>query len=178
MAFHPEAAWADLIRHEGLETEDEIALVRMKMWALELSQGGFVDYSTFDTAEEAGFPPDALVDDDRRRCQVEGQRLRAEGYQGVIAPSAALPGALNVTIFGRRFKAAWRMPTRLASAIPCCQVSVGSPPSDLVSRVRQVGQVHDGYVQWLAADVGGVALTAEYDDGDSGGLGAEASDEE
>lgn len=163
MSYHPEAAWSDLIRHEGLTTEDDVELVRMKIWALELSQSGIVDYSTFDKAEEAGFTPDALVDDDRRRCQVEGQRLRSEGYHGVIAPSAALPGALNVTIFGRRFRVAWGAGTRLASAVPCCQVAVGSPPAELVSRVRQVGHVHDGYVQWLAADVEGIALAAGSD---------------
>ncbi len=161
LSFHPDGAWADLIRHEGLQSEEEVELVRMRMWALELSQNGIVDYSTFDRAEEAGFSPEALVDDDQRRCQVEGQRLRSEGYHGVIAPSAALPGALNVTIFGRRFKSSWGASTRLASAVPCCQVAVGSPPRSLVTRVRQVGQVHSGYVQWLASDAEGLALTAQ-----------------
>ena len=159
MSFHPDGAWADLIRHERLQDEDEVELVRMKMWALELSQGGLVDYSTYDKAEEAGFPPEALIDDDQRRCQAKGQQLRAAGYSGVVAPSAALPGTLNVTIFGRRFRSMWGCATRLSSAVPCCQVSVGSPSRGLVGAVRQVGDVHPGWVEWLATDATGTHRT-------------------
>ena len=109
-----------------------------------------VDYSTFEKAEAAGFPPDALIDDDRSRCQAEGRRLRSEGRAGVISPSAALPGSMNITLFGRRVGVKWGVPTKLASAIPCCVVALGGPPPGLAERVRHPGDAHAGYEDYLA----------------------------
>ncbi|HMJ00705.1 MAG TPA: RES family NAD+ phosphorylase [Gaiellaceae bacterium] len=150
LSLDPDAAWADLVRAENLRAAADLDLVRMKIWAVTLTQENIVDYSTFELAEAAGFPPDALVDDDRSRCQAEGHRLREEGHAGVISPSAALPGALNITLFGRRVRARWGVPTKLASAIPCCIVAVGGPPPDLVDRVRYEGDLHAGYEEYVA----------------------------
>ena len=145
LAAHPDGAWAELIRHEGLRSEDEVQLVKMQIWAVELHQNNLVDYSTFERAETAGFEPYALIDDDWNACQREGERLRNLGYAGVVAPSAALPGALNITLFGRRIRTTWAQPTLLASAVPACVVAVGCPPAGLVPRVRQFGDPHAGY---------------------------------
>src|SRR5947209_4965696 len=90
----PDACWADLIRHENLRTEQELAMVRMPLWVLKVSEQRIADYGTFDRAEAAGFPPDALIDADWERGQAEGRRLRGLGYRGVVAPAAALPGVL------------------------------------------------------------------------------------
>lgn len=150
LALHPEGAWAELGRRENLRTEEELALVHMPIWATTLNEGGLADYRTFDKAEAAGFPPDAFVDDDYARCQEEGRRLRENGLGGVIAPSAALPGAVNVTLFGRRVLSTWGMPTRLASSIPACVVAVGCPPEGLAIHIRHFGATHVGYAHWVA----------------------------
>ena len=149
LALHPDGAWAELIRRENLRSVDELELVRMPMWAAEIHEGSLVDYSTFERADVAGFSPDALIDDDYSRCQAEGGRLRASGYGGVIAPSAALPGAVNVTIFGRRVRSTWGAPTRLSSSIPACVVAVGAPPPGLAERTRYFGDAHLGHVEYL-----------------------------
>ncbi len=149
MSADPDGAWAELIRHEGLRSEDDAALVHMQMWAVDVDQANLVDYSTFAKVEAAGFSPGALIDDDWAGCQGEGQLLRSLGYAGVVAPSAALPGAVNITIFGRRIRTTWGHSTRLASAIPACVVAVGSPPPGLVGRVRHYGEAHLGYERFL-----------------------------
>jgi RES domain-containing protein len=149
LTLHPDGAWAELARAEGLQSNAELELIRMPIWALQLNQQNLVDYSTFDKAEGAGFPPYALVDDDYEQCQAEGKRLRDLGYAGVLAPSAALPGVTNVTLFGRRILSTWGCPTRLASSIPGCVVAVGFPPPRVASRVRHFGEEHVGFSNYV-----------------------------
>lgn len=144
----PDACWADLIRHENLRTEHELVMVRMPLWVLKLSEQRIADYSTFDKTEAAGFPPDALIDDDWGRCQEEGERLRRLGYRGVMAPSAALPGDLTLTLFGGRRAVGWDDDPLVASAIPAKVVTVGAPPPGLLERVRYFGQEHAAYATY------------------------------
>lgn len=140
-----EAAWAELIRAEAIESDAEAALVRMPMWVTEVHIQRVADYRTFEAAEAGGFPPEALIEDDYSRCQAEGRRLRERGYQGVLAPSAALPGALSLTLFGPRIASLWQVPPLLASSTPATKLAVGAPPEEIVDRVRQRGEPHAGY---------------------------------
>jgi len=39
-------------------------MVRVPLWVSEPLEQGIADYSTFDRTQDAGFPPDALIDDD------------------------------------------------------------------------------------------------------------------
>jgi len=146
-----EGAWAELIRAEGLASEAEVSMVRMPMWVAEVNLQKIADYGTFERAEEAGFDPDALVDEDYTRCQEEGRRLREHGYLGVIAPSAALPGTLNLTLFGPRIASSWGARPLLAASIPATEIAVGSPPEGIVDRVRQVGEGHPDLQTFEAA---------------------------
>jgi hypothetical protein len=41
----PEAAWAELIRAENLQTEDELDLVRMPLWVCRIPATGLLDLS-------------------------------------------------------------------------------------------------------------------------------------
>jgi hypothetical protein len=64
----------------------------------------------------------------------------------VLAPSAALPGTVNLTLFGARLAVEWDCPEerRLGSFTPVRQLAVGHPPGDLLPRVRQHGRPHAG----------------------------------
>ncbi len=146
-----EGAWAELIRTAEISSEPEVALVRMPMWAAQIHLNCLADYGTFEQAAAAGFPPDALVDEDYSRCQEEGQRLRAAGFQGVLSPSAALPGTTNLTIFGARIASSWNASPILASSIPATEIAVGSPPEGIVDRVRQRGTSHASLEAYLQA---------------------------
>jgi hypothetical protein len=155
LSMSVEGSWAELIRAEGLRSEAEVALLRMPMWVAEVDVKRIADYETFEKASEAGFSPDALIDENFDRCQVEGLRLREAGFDGVLAPSAALPGASNLTLFGARIASRWGKPPMLASSIPATQIAVGSPPSEIVASVRQRGSVHAGFEEFRAGSRGG-----------------------
>jgi RES domain-containing protein len=143
-ALTTDGAWAELIRNEELTSESEVSLVRIPMWAIKVTDSLIVDYSTFETAEAAGFNPDALVDDDYDQAQQEGARLRDAGYHGVLAPSAALPGEVNLTLFGPRVIASWGRPPLLASSLSATIIATGSPPAGLLPRARRLGEPHRG----------------------------------
>lgn len=155
LSFTTDGAWADLIRAENLRTEEEVRLVRMPLWQARIDQSNIVDYGTFELAEDAGFPADAFINDDHRRCRVEGKSLRDAGYAGVIAPSAALPGERTLTLFGPRVSVDWNSRPGLSSAVPASVLTQGAPPPGLVSRVRSVGQAHAEYENYRL----GVAAT-------------------
>jgi hypothetical protein len=140
----PEGSWAELIRTERLLTVDDLRLVSMTMWVLKIHETNLADYSTLDKAHDAGFPIEALVSEDYERCQVEAERLRGRGFRGVLAPSAALPGAVNLTLFGRRLAVPWDYPrgNLMASFVPAKRLAVGRPPEELLPLVRQRGEQH------------------------------------
>jgi hypothetical protein len=144
LSLSTDGAWAELIRNEELRTEEEVAMVSVPMWAVAVNEGMVVDYSTFELAEAAGFDPAALVDENYGLCQSEGARLRAQGYSGVLAPSAALPDGINLTLFGPRMASAWDRPPLLASSLPATIIAKGAPPPGLLARVRRIGSPHAG----------------------------------
>lgn len=148
LSLSTDGAWAELIRNEQLRTEDEVAMVSVPMWSVAIDQAMIVDYSSFDRAEAAGFRPHALVEEDYGRCQREGARLRSLGYSGVLAPSAALPGAINLTLFGPRMASTWDRPPLLASSLPATVMTKGAPPPGLLARVRQVSTPHAALVAY------------------------------
>jgi hypothetical protein len=147
-SLSPDGSWADRIRHENLRTETEVAFIRMPLWVARINEQKIADYSTFEKAEAAGFPPDALVDDNWERCQGEAQRLRDLGFRGVLSPAAALPGGTAFTLFGGRYAVAWEEERGLVSAIPAKVVTVGAPPGGLVERVRFFGEEHTEYAAY------------------------------
>lgn len=146
LSLTTDGSWAELIRAEELRTPDELRVVSMPMWVLRVRETSIADYSTFERAEAAGFPPDALVDEDYSRCQDEAERLQNAGFRGVLAPSAALPSAVNLTLFGSRLSVEWDFPepALLASFVPSKQLAVGRPPDELLPRVRHKGHRHTG----------------------------------
>jgi hypothetical protein len=150
LSLSTDGAWAELIRNEELRAEDEVSMVSVSMWAVLLEGGMIADYSTFEQAERAGFDPEALVAENYEQCQSEGARLRRAGFSGVIAPSAALPDTLNVTLFGARMMSTWDRPKFLASSIPVTIIAKGAPPPGLLPRVRQLGAPHRGLIEHLA----------------------------
>jgi hypothetical protein len=145
-----EAPFAEMLRHEHLRTEEEAATFRATLWQLRVNEGVVVDYGTFEKAERAGFPPDALVDDDHELCQREAQRLASLGAGGILSPSAALPGATNLTLFGPRVPIDWTADVEISTAIPAQPLATGAPPDGLVDRVRFFGDAHPVLGAYLA----------------------------
>jgi hypothetical protein len=128
-------------------------MVRTMIWAVEVESAWIADYGTFKAASEAGFDPAALIADDHLACQAEAARLQERGFQGVIAPSAALPGRRSLTLFGPRVRSEWGQPRRLASSMPCCAVATGGPAPAILfpSRIRYFGAAHTEFAAFAAA---------------------------
>jgi hypothetical protein len=125
-------------------------MFRAILWQLRIDEGAIVDYSTFELADAAGFPPAALVDDDHERCRAEATFLRSHNVQGLLAPSAALPGSVGLTLFGARVRVEWATPAGLASMLPVQRLAQGPPPQGLTARVRYYGQEHGSLEQYRA----------------------------
>jgi RES domain-containing protein len=140
----PDAPFAEQIRHENLRTEEEVATYRVGLWQAKVDEAAIVDYSTFEKAESAGFPPEALVEDDHDRCQAEAEWLREQGLAGLLSPSAALPGSLSLTLFGPRVEIPFANERQLSAEMPVHRLSMASPPEGLVQRVRFFGEPYPG----------------------------------
>jgi hypothetical protein len=120
----------------------------MSLWQVEIEQTGIADYGNFEKAEEAGFPPEALIDDNQAACRAEGLRLRKAGFTGVLYPSAALPGEISLVLFGPKILLPWGAPRVLASGVPGMRLTVGAPPLDVLPRVRHIGARHTGFSKY------------------------------
>ncbi len=146
-----EAPFAEVLRHENLQAEDEAAHYSSALWQLRVTCGMVVDYGTFELADEAGFPAEALVEDDHERCQAEAQWLIEQGARGLLSPSAALPGSTSLTLFGPRVQVPWNASPELASAIPAQRIATGHPPLGLTARTRYFGRPEPLLEAYLAA---------------------------
>jgi hypothetical protein len=148
LCLDSEAPLAEMLRAEDLRDDASAATFVTILWQLRVDEGAVVDYSSFEKAEAAGFPAEALVEDDHERCQKEAQRLRSLGARALLTPSAALPGSANLTVFGPRAPVSWNTTVRLASTIPVQRLSQGSAPRGLSARVRYYGQAHSRLVTY------------------------------
>lgn len=85
-----DGAWAEFLRHEQITDSADLAGVARRLWVVEVAQEHLVG------AARPSLPTGVLLGDAStyRACQDEAQRLRAQGHQVLLAPSAALlPGA-------------------------------------------------------------------------------------
>jgi RES domain-containing protein len=144
-----DAPYAELIRDQRLRSEADAALLHVFLWEANVFESAIADYSSFELAEAAGLPADALVDDDRERCQHEARWLIDRGAGGVLAPSAALPGTTSLTLFGPRVEVRWGTATKLSSELQVRRVGgQGPPPTGLVDRVRHYDDPHADLEQY------------------------------
>lgn len=131
-----------MLRGEDLTTEDAAGTFFTTLWQLRIDEGAIVDYRTLDRAEAAGMSAEALLEDDHERCQAEASWLRSQGAGGVLAPCAALDGAVNLTLFGPRVHVGWDAGAPLASMVPAQSIITGGAPTGLVTRTRFYGRPH------------------------------------
>lgn len=132
----PDAAWAELIRAKDLYTEEELDLVKIPLWVCRITVIGLINLHDQEALDRCGLTHEALTGDDWKPCQQAAPVLR-EKVRGVVAPSAALVGHANLTIFGARRAIDWRIKPALASTLPAAVAAVGRPPSGLTPKVRR-----------------------------------------
>lgn len=83
----PPGAWAELLRHEEITDEADLAGIAARLWVVDLDEVEMHEPKLSQAALRSS--PDGY-----EVCRAEARRLRAAGVQRIVAPSAALtPGA-------------------------------------------------------------------------------------
>jgi hypothetical protein len=156
MALEPLGAWAELVRYEHIRGNTRAGQYRRSLWLVFVREHDIADLSTFDHYDTCGLDPRLAVGA-HPESQDLAKELRAAGYRGLLAPSAALVGATNLTLFGERFErvrlggmAAWPNP-KPGVFVPCSLAADGNPPEQLTLETVFENMEHDGYRDWLRA---------------------------
>jgi hypothetical protein len=134
LCLHPLGPHAEAMRRFGTRTSSAARLLDLRTWVLNVPDDGLVDLE-FD---------ERWVADDWSASQELGDRLRASGARGLIAPSAALPGTKNVILFGPFSASPYDVPVRDAELPASITGEHGSALETLVRLVRFRGQPHPG----------------------------------
>ena len=91
-------AWAEFLRHH--ESPDVSPFeVRRRVGRATVSALAILDLTDPDTRQAIGITEDDLRSDDLTRCQELANAARAAGFEGILAPSAALAGAQTLAVF-------------------------------------------------------------------------------
>jgi RES domain-containing protein len=133
------APLAEFVRHEDVREPAVAQEIRLSVWQLQLLEGAMLDLSSPEKAADQGIAWDDLVSDDWRTCQQVARDLIDVGGRGVIAPCAALPGSLSVTVFGARSEIAWTAERRLSIQVPAREILHGAPGAGVVRGTRFFG---------------------------------------
>ena len=155
LALEPLGAWAELVRYEGIRDAERAQQYRRRLWLVLVREHDIADLSSFERLDACGLDP-ALAVGPHTPARALADELREAGYRGLLAPSAALPGATNLTLFGPRFEkvllgglAEWDNPAPDAF-LPCSLVAEAGPPVELLTATRFPDMDHEGYLRWFA----------------------------
>ena len=91
-------AWAELFRHWG-EQEISPFEARRRVGRAEVTDLAVLDLTDPEVRDQPGVTVEELVRDDLRRCQELATMAREAGFEGVLAPSAALDGEITLAVF-------------------------------------------------------------------------------
>jgi RES domain-containing protein len=130
------SAIAEMVRFEDLREVDDASELRVSIWELRIDEGAIADYSTPKRATRQGFHWGTLVSDSWDECRAESMKIAEAGGRGVLAPSAALPQGVALTLFGPRTEIAWAAEPSLSIQIPARQIVHGAPGKHLVRDTR------------------------------------------
>jgi RES domain-containing protein len=128
------SAIAEMVRNEDLRDIEEARELRVNFWELRINEGAIADYSAPPRAHDQGFAWESLVSDSWEECRAEGLRIQASGGRGVLAPSAALPQGVALTLFGPRTEIAWGAESSLSIQVPARHILRECAPGDNVVR--------------------------------------------
>jgi len=145
-----DASWAELIRFEGIRTDEERCHLMFRLWRLKVVEHNIAELDTFDKIEQCNLDPAAFVDDDHSYCQTLARELCDANFRGVLAPSAAYPGATNLTLFGPRRECRLdERNRRPRHYLPCRLVAdLAAPPVHVLERTRYYGEPHLALDDW------------------------------
>ncbi len=147
LALHPLAPAAEMLRHNVGPTgnADDILL---NLWAATADLEDVLVIS-FDDCASHGITADELVGDDYTPTQDLADRTRTAGSQGLIVPSAALPGTESLVLFGIRLLYPYLWSPISPEEIPTGHLTDGArPAAEVRALVRWFGDPHSALEQW------------------------------
>jgi len=154
MSLDPTAAWAEFIRREEIRDEDRRRAGRRNLWRVTVEETNIADLSSFEKFEKCGLDPRIAIAgwDASHKLSAE---LSHAGYRGLLTPSAALPEAVNLTVFGERYEVEISTgdtaPGNPDPGLWYPVVLVGSsarPPRRALEQTCYRGERHPGFERW------------------------------
>lgn len=121
------AAWAELFRHHQ-SPELSPFEVRRRVGRVRVEDLMVLDLTDPEVRERIGVTEAALVADDLSLCQAIGDAARRERFDGILAPSAALPGETTLAVFPDAMKRVIEEHSRIQR-----------PPKTLMRVLRRIG---------------------------------------
>ena len=107
LSLHPLTPWAELLRNEDRRTRERAVMMRYPLWAIRVQLRGEPFGLSFDNASDFGLAAGDLVADDHGPCRALADTFRAGGPKAFTAPSAALPGTINLVVLEPHVLTAW-----------------------------------------------------------------------
>ncbi len=122
LCTHPMGPLAEQARHAGTHTVEELRQLRRNVFALRVRLERLMVLD-FDRAAALDLDPAALVGPPSSYAVCSrwlGETLRSSpGVQGLLVPSAALPGTETLVVLGKRHPFPYLSAPRRAADIPC-----------------------------------------------------------
>lgn len=128
------SAWAELLRHTASPDLSPFHL-RRRVGRVRVNDLRVLDLTDPDVRQRVSITELDLVGDDYRNCQRLAAGARAAGLDGILAPSAALPGHQTLAVFAHVLD----RPGRVIAE----HSRVQAPPVtllDLLSGIRPIGE--------------------------------------
>lgn len=97
------AAWAELFRHHQ-SPELSPFEVRRRVGRVRVEDLAVLDLTDPEVRERIGVTEDELVSGDLSLCQAIGDSASRAGFDGILAPSAAIPGEATLAVFPNGMK--------------------------------------------------------------------------
>ena len=146
-------SWAEYARHANIRTPELAREQRRNLWLAFVRETKIADLSGFNQFAACGLDPAMAVDADREPCRLLADELCEAGFRGLLAPSAALPDTVNLTVFGERYERTQVDPVDNWSSpdpdvwIACELLAESAPvPARISARTVFPGDLHPGLI--------------------------------
>ena len=146
-----QAAWAELFRHFVDDGVDPFEVIR-RAGSVDVADLVVLDLTDPTVCVALGVTEDDLVADDYTLCQDIAAAAHAAGFDGILAPAAALPGRRTLAIFATAMRKVVPGPSRVRQPPPRMADLLAAirPHPDVPTAVRRLF--------WVIASGGSAAI--------------------
>lgn len=151
-----ETAWCEMLRANDLKGTPQLDGRRWQIWASTIAESEIADLGSWSKLERSSLDLDAIVAREYLYCWSLRADLEAEGYRGLLIPSAAHhAGRPNLVLFGTRSTVSASLPGPNPRPDYFIEVSAVSPPEEPptaclgLTRYKSV-DLHRGLEVWRA----------------------------